>query len=238
TAFSRATRIRRYIQHITKKRKLEAPWRFEVAAMMSQLGCVTLPPDLVEAVYAGQKLSPEEQARFDAHPAVARDLLSNIPRMEPIAWMIAEQHGPCSPQPLKDADSQEAITQGAQMLKVALAYDQLVSQGQSHQEALQHLRDKSTEFDRAVVADLADLQREGDRMEVRDCAITDLESGMILQKEVRTHTGLLVVAKGQEVTYPLLVRLRNFWQRGAIGNSVIVLAVPRPASAATASGHS
>ena len=237
TAFSRATRIRRYIQHITKKRKLEAPWRFEVAAMMSQLGCVTLPPDMVEAVYAGQKLPPEEQARFDAHPAVARDLLSNIPRMEPIAWMIAEQHGPCSPQPLKDVDSQEAITQGAQMLKVALAYDQLVSQGQSHQEALQHLRDKSAEFDRAVVADLADLQREGDRMEVRDCAITDLESGMILQKEVRTHTGLLVVAKGQEVTYPLLVRLRNFWQRGAIGNSVIVLAVPRPASAATASGH-
>ena len=74
-------------------------------------------------------------------------------------------------------------------------------------------------------------------MEVRDCAITELESGMILQKEVRTHTGLLVVAKGQEVTYPLLVRLRNFWQRGAIGNSVIVLAVPRPALAASASEH-
>ena len=44
----------------------------------------------------------------------------------------------------------------------------------------------------------------------------------MLQQEVRTHTGLLVVAKGQEVTHPLLIRLQNFLQRRTIDDKVLV----------------
>jgi DNA-binding NtrC family response regulator len=43
-AFSRAERARRYIHHIVTSMKLRNPWQYEVAAMMSQLGCVTLVP--------------------------------------------------------------------------------------------------------------------------------------------------------------------------------------------------
>jgi response regulator RpfG family c-di-GMP phosphodiesterase len=224
-AFSRAMRIRRYVQHITDKRKMEAPWRFAVAAMLSQLGCVTLHPETIEAVYAGQKLPADEQARFDAHPAIARDLLSNIPRLEPVAWMIAHQQSPVSAfKSAGNRESQELITQGAQMLRTALAYDRLISRGHTHEKALGELRAQPAEFDPALVDDLADLEPETERKDVRDCPISELQCGMILREEVRTNNGLLVVARGQEVTYPLLMRLRNFWQRKAIPNSVVVLA--------------
>jgi len=43
-AFSRAERARRYIHHIVTVMKLGNPWQYEVAAMLSQLGCVTLAP--------------------------------------------------------------------------------------------------------------------------------------------------------------------------------------------------
>ena len=56
-AFSRAERARRYIHHVVTSMKLGNLWQHEVAAMMSQLGCVTLPSETIEAVYAGQKLS-------------------------------------------------------------------------------------------------------------------------------------------------------------------------------------
>lgn len=224
-AFSRAMRIRRYVQHITNKRKIEAPWRFAVAAMLSQLGCVTLHPDTIEAVYAGQKLPPEEQARFDAHPSIARDLLSNIPRLEPVAWMIAHQQSPLSSlRSVKEGESPELISHGAQMLRTALAYDRLLNQGRSHEEALAELRSQPGEFDASVIDDLTDLEPETERKDMRDCPISELQCGMILREEVRTRNGLLVVARGQEVTYPLLMRLRNFWQRKAIANSVVVLA--------------
>src|SRR6266567_4462996 len=90
-AFSHTSKIHRSVQHIVAKLNLTSPWRFEVAAMLSLIGCVTLDPDLVEAFYAGQKLSPEDQRRFDSHPSLAVKLLASIPRLEQVAWMIANQ---------------------------------------------------------------------------------------------------------------------------------------------------
>jgi DNA-binding NtrC family response regulator len=40
-AFSRAERARRYIHHVVTAMQLGNPWQYEVAAMLSQLGCVT-----------------------------------------------------------------------------------------------------------------------------------------------------------------------------------------------------
>jgi DNA-binding NtrC family response regulator len=70
-AFSRAERARRYIHHVVTVMKLGNPWQYEVAAMMSQLGCVTLPAETIDAVYRGDKLLPNEQAQYDAHPRSA-----------------------------------------------------------------------------------------------------------------------------------------------------------------------
>src|SRR4029077_2415212 len=56
TAFGRSDRARRYIRHVATMMKLKNPWQYEVAAMMSQLGCVTLPPETIEAVHKGEKL--------------------------------------------------------------------------------------------------------------------------------------------------------------------------------------
>jgi len=33
-----------------------------------QLGCVTLPAELMSAAYAGERLSSDDQKKFDAHP--------------------------------------------------------------------------------------------------------------------------------------------------------------------------
>ena len=88
-AFGRSMRITRCVRHMVGKFGLPSPWRFEAAAMLSQLGCLTLGPEVMQAAYAGTELSPEDQARFVGHPQVARDLLASIPRLEPIAWMIS-----------------------------------------------------------------------------------------------------------------------------------------------------
>ncbi|HEY1273096.1 MAG TPA: response regulator, partial [Terriglobales bacterium] len=44
-AFGRATRLRRYMSHLVAELGLSKPWRFEVAALMSQLGCVAVAPE-------------------------------------------------------------------------------------------------------------------------------------------------------------------------------------------------
>jgi hypothetical protein len=45
---------------------------------------------------------------------------------------------------------------------------------------------------------------------------------MILQQEISSHDGTLLVSKGQEVTATVISKLKNFQARRAIGGSVAV----------------
>ena len=210
------------MQHIVKKLELKTPWQFEVAGMMSQLGCVTLDTETIEAVYAGKTLSAEEQARYDTHASVAGELLSNIPRLEAVAHMIAKQHSapPWSPAGLDL--KQDPVALGAQILKVAIAYDQSLNGGCDHEESLNRLLSHPQEFARLVVDALGDLVPEIQGMEARKLILSDLECDMVLQEDVRTGNGMLLIAKGTRVSYALLVRLRNFLRRDPIAKAVLV----------------
>jgi response regulator RpfG family c-di-GMP phosphodiesterase len=218
-AFSRAERARRYIHHVVSAMKLGNPWQYEVAAMMSQLGCVTLPPETIAAVYSSEKLSANEQTQYDAHPTVAYDLLSKIPRLEPIAWMIQQQNRPT---PESD-DSQPAdMRMGAKILRLILDYEKLIHKGASRTEAAHNLARQNTSFNPDFFLALVSLDPNAEEGKIQACRIEDLTPGMIIQQDVRTQDGQLLVSKGHEVTPTLISKLKNFQARRAIGSSVNV----------------
>jgi len=219
TAFTRAERARRYIHHIVTSMKLGNPWQYEVAAMMSQLGCVTLAPETIEAVYSGEKLSSNEQAQYDAHPSVAYGLLSKIPRLEPIAWMIEHQN-----RPVREVDESERsdMRMGAEILRLTLAYEQLIHKGTSRTEAAHRLASQNKGFSPEFFEALVTLDPNAENGEIRKCRIDELSPGMIIQEEMRTGEGALVVSKGQEVTPPLTLKLKNFHARRMIAGDVTV----------------
>jgi len=230
-AFSRAVRLRRYILHVVKRMSLGSPWKFEVAAMMSQLGCVTLDHETIDAVYAGRTLSPVEQVLFDKHPRVAHDLLINIPRMEPIAWMIAHQNQPEVVEgDITDPDRAD-MRLGAEILAVTVAFDDFLRQGLSRTEAAHRLVRRHKHLDKRIFEALVELEPEVDQKQTRPCSIADLAIGMILEQEVRTETGLLIVAKGQEVTPALILKLRNFYEKNVM-DGVLTVSVPEGLSLA------
>ena len=218
-AFSRAERARRYIHHIVTSMKLPNVWQYEVAAMMSQLGCVTLPSETIEAVYSGEKLSANEQTQYDAHPSVAYDLLSKIPRLEPIAWMIEHQN-----RPVREVDDSEKkdMRLGAEILRLTLAYEKLIHKGVSRTEAVHTLTGQNKNFSPQFFDALVELDPNSDEGEIRQCRIEALATGMIIQQDVRTGEGELLVSKGQEVTSPLLSKLKNFHARRVITGDVTV----------------
>ena len=223
-AFGKSIRITRYVRHLVTKFHLPSSWCFEAAAMLSQLGCIILDPELIQAAYVGTHLSAENRVRFEAHPGVAREFLANVRRLEPVAWMISQQLIRGTPQkpPQLSKFPAELLSIGAKMLKVAVAFDNLRMKGLSNEEALLRLRYRS-EFDRELVDALADMKGEESQMELRKVPISTLTVGMILQQDVRNHGGVLLVAKGQEVTRPLLVRLEHFFLARLIDNEIMAL---------------
>jgi len=220
-AFSRAERARRYIHHIVTAMSLGNPWQYEVAAMLSQLGCVTLAPETIDAVYSGEKLLPNEQAQYDAHPSVAYDLLSKIPRLEPIARMIEHQNRPVPAESAADPAMAD-MRLGTEILRLTLAYEKLIHKGTSRTEAVHTLSRQNKNFSPEFFHALVELDPNAEEGEIRKCRIEELSPGMIIQQEVRTSEGALLVSKGQEVTSPLLFKLKNFHARRAVTGDVTV----------------
>jgi CheY-like chemotaxis protein len=218
-AFSRAARARRYIHHVVTSMKLGNPWQYEVAAMLSQLGCVTLAPETIDAVYKGETLPPEEQGQYDAHPNVAYQLLSKIPRLEPIAWMVRHQN-----RAVLQSENTELpdIRKGAEVLRLVLEFEQATHKGASRTEAAHTLARQNTEMGPEFFAALVALDPNAEEGQVKRCSIDELYAGMIIQQDVQTNGGSLLVSTGQEVTPTVISKLKNFHARGSIDGYVKV----------------
>jgi len=232
-AFSRATRVRRYVQHVAAKLSVKNPWRLEIAAMMSQLGCVTLDPETIDAVYAGRDLSPQEQAQYIDHPLMAQELLKSIPRLESVAWMIAHQNRQLPVDwDIGDSEMRE-MRLGAQILRATLAFDLYLRKHRSSVEAALTLKRRFDDLDLRIVDALVELEPETAGDGSSSVPIAELTAGLILDEEVRTRSGLLIAAKGQEITAPLLLKLKTFAAKQHIANEFVVCPAKQPPPAAS-----
>jgi response regulator RpfG family c-di-GMP phosphodiesterase len=230
-AFSRAMRLRRYMANVVTKLGLPNAWKFELAAMLSQLGCVTMPPETVDAVYTGHQLPPKELALYNTHPKIACDLLKNIPRLESVAWMIAHQNEPT----VVDGDISNPDTVemrlGAELLAITLAFDARVRGGDSRADAACIVGRLHKNSDPRIMLALVEVEPEADQKEVHKCNIASLSPGMVIDREVRTGTGQLIVAKNQEVTPSVVMKLKNYYEKGILQGEILV-SVPATATPA------
>ncbi|GAB4455039.1 MAG: response regulator [Anaerolineae bacterium] len=236
-AFGRAARAARLVGKMAEKLELPGAWQFKLAAMLSQLGCITLPPEVMDKVNAHLPLTPTEQSMFDAHPSVGYKLLVNIPRLQQIARMIERQQQaavyPISPSVI--VSQEDEVTIGAQMLTVALDFDQRLTYGMEAHDALADMRRRTGQYNPALLTALGQIlpkngifdDGDSNRFIVAVNAM-DLKTGMIIESDVWSKAGNLLVQKGQEVTLPVLMRLRNFAQGIGIEGPIMVRAAPTP----------
>jgi len=214
-AFSRATRIKRYVGAMAAELGLSNKWQFTVAAMFSQIGCVALPTELLEKAFAGRPLSGAERALFSNHPLVGASLLKRIPRLSPIARMVEWQERSYDSYPPAQRDFNDPVALGAQILKVALDFDRLISAGLSENAAIAQLKETPEKYNPVLLRALQACREAEADSEKRSLRVEQLAVGMILEEEVMAGNGLLLVPKGQEVTPAVLERIRNF--KGTIG---------------------
>lgn len=225
-AFGRSMRIAHAVRHIAASFTFAYGWRLEAAAILSQLGCVTLDTDVIQHAFIGMKLSLDDQARFDTHPAAAVKLLSEIPRLEPIAWMIGmqlSQHIPAEIPGMLGESMAETVL-GAKILKLAVAYDDLRIKPLSEERSIECLRYRSDEFEPHLMDALIGIRPLGGQMVPCRLATKKLAIGMFLDQEVRNRQGMLLAGKGQEITRAILIKIDNWAQAGLIDRELTVLA--------------
>jgi DNA-binding response OmpR family regulator len=209
----RSRAIRDMVRSITREVALDNSWQYEVAATLCLVGCITLPEDVFERCYAGENPSSDEEQMFRAHPATAARQLLNIPRLETVAEMIRNQQAPEG-----DPSLSETVRAGARMLHLALELDRGVFRGASVRSALDHLKMSPARFDRRMLDALANYTPARTEFELRWVPIRELRAGMILEKDVLSGSGNVVILKeGTVLTETWIERLGNFAKlRGAV----------------------
>jgi response regulator RpfG family c-di-GMP phosphodiesterase len=219
TAFGRAQRIRRYVVHMAERLDLPDRWQLELAAMLSQIGSVTVPPDVMDKYCRMEPLSGQEAQILAAQSRVGHDLLGKIPRLEKVALMVAHQEAVWTHLNAKSDDA--AI--GAHLLKVARDFDEQVTRGAESDAVLGAMK-RNRDYNPDFVAALREVHVEESQRAVRLVGLAQLRTRMIMYADVRARNGLLLLAKGQEVTDSAIARLKSFAQTTGIVEPLRIIA--------------
>src|SRR5262249_9949077 len=91
-AFGCTARLRRKAREIAKHVPGVKSWELDAAALLSQLGCVTVAPEILEKVHRGEPLGDGEAQEFAAHALLGADLIGRIPRLGRVAKIILYQN--------------------------------------------------------------------------------------------------------------------------------------------------
>jgi response regulator RpfG family c-di-GMP phosphodiesterase len=228
-AFGRSSRVKRLAMDFADSMQCTDYWQLEASAMLSQIGYLSLPPQLVEKLYYGEQLTPEEKTLATGVPDVAMALLENIPRLDPVIQILAA---------LKWTDEQIArlgdgtIGLGARILGLVLEYDTLVTQGHSVDVAIQTLRRRAPRYTEELIEQFGKHLGAGSgKNEARVLPLKAVQPGMVIMQDVRTQLGTLLVPRGFEVTGLFLERSRSFGPELLAEEVKVMVPVAKPVPA-------
>lgn len=222
-AFSRGYRIRNIVCELVAQMNLRSPWRYEVAALLSQVGCIAIPDDILKKVALNEMLKESEQTIFGDHPRIGAQLLHRIPRLEGIAEIIGNQLLSYEDEP--PAQTGDDILLGAHILRAALDYDQLISLGNTHDEAISKLYNRKGSYNPDVLQQLKVLQlRQTQEKDIVELLFDELVPGMVAAEDILAQNGTKIIEKDQEITWPALQGLHNFIEHIGIREPIKVWA--------------
>ncbi len=201
-AVSRGGRIKQIVVSAARHLGLADSWELPLAAQLAHLGLVTLPHELLERMKSGAPLTAAEQKIASGQASAGAHLIEIIPRLERVAELVRAQ----------DADSETPLDtqleRGAWLLRAAVALDRLIVRGLTPDAAIAALRTTKTHKPE-VLAAFDDYIAAGHRQGVQSLRLPELRPGMVVEEDVCTKTGVVLVTTGAELTNALLERLRR-----------------------------
>jgi response regulator RpfG family c-di-GMP phosphodiesterase len=213
-AFGRTERIKQIVLGTATEAKLDKPWRYELAAMLSMIGYISVDPEILDKKFNNEELTPEEEQMLTMHSAVATGLLANIPRMQEVIDAIASQDDRFDENPDQPV--------GGRLLRLAGDFESLERSGLDKDEAMDRMRSDEDRYDPMLLRALERMVFAEEGLVPMSLTFKELRVGMLLTANVTTEDGVLLMAKGQELNEVGLLRLQNFARNNSIKEPIEV----------------
>jgi response regulator RpfG family c-di-GMP phosphodiesterase len=219
-AYGRASRMARMVRALAPHLGDEA-WRIEVAAMLSQLGLLLVPAEVLERGLRGEELTGEQAHIWAHHTRLATALLEKLPRIDDIRDCVACHTLDFDPVVATGRPTRDAIPLGARLLRILVDYDTLLQAAEDPEAALLELGRRQHAYDPELLELFQNkVLEQTQSYEFHQLLTRDLRGGMVLREPLRTLSGIVIAGKGQEITGLVLERLHNFAEYHAIAEPV------------------
>lgn len=212
------------VRALASKLALAHPWQVEVASMLLSVGYVVLPGEVASKLRAGVNLDETEAEMAKQVPLVVERVLSHIPRLEKVRELLHAFESLRS-----QAPPSRATALDAQVLFAVTELGTLEMHCDDIAGSLRELRASSRHAPEIVEA-LTEICRTR-APQLRALNLDEIASGMTLAADVKSKSGLLLMAHGQVVSEHLLQRLRNFHVRVGV-TQPILCEIPLPEESA------
>jgi response regulator RpfG family c-di-GMP phosphodiesterase len=219
--FAQTSRLRDLAHQMAPYMEKEPQWEIELAALLCQIGCVTVPREILDKHLHGETLNAAETGMIKDIPETGRLLLGNIPRLERISEAIFYQKTPFQKQTSITATSvQPKVPRVSYLLNMLLTYDQCLMKLNDPVQAFQAVQKDANLFDpellqifRDKILKLEDLIKSGKFKPISEedqIPIPDLVIGSMLSRNVLDTDNRMVVARGTVISAVLRMRLINY----------------------------
>ncbi len=205
-ALGRAMRIRDTARKLAQEVGVDQPWRVEFAALLSQLGSVSLADETVRKLYDGEEIEDVERNKLIANMDATNKILSNIPRLEPVTELLdtLKFHTAGA------SDKVGSRNVEAGLLLAAIDIDTLEAQGHDKDAVLQTLQARPETYGEQALAALLRLKSGPGELRTVAVKIGELGDGMVLGEDLKTPSGVVILPRGLAINRSSREHIMNF----------------------------
>lgn len=216
-SFGRSEKIREWASVVSRHLKLKQPWLLSMAAMLSQLGNITIPPEIMGKMSEGAALSDAEQEIIAGAPGSARDLIADIPRLKPVSDVVYLQHRGFDGSGLpKDGPRGSDIPLEARILRILVDLEAQTHGTYPPSEAFMSLFEREEKYDTKLLSEIRRcLETEKSRDENQEPEETELPvslllSGYTLLSDLKLENDRLILGAGSCLSTAHVQKIRAF----------------------------
>jgi len=211
--FGRAQMLRDYMRSLAPALKVDHVWELDSAAMLCQIGYITIPAAIIQKDRGGFSLSETEKQMLARVPEISAKLIAKIPRLELVSRIVRYQNkyfdGSGFPH---DGLAGESIPIGSRMIRVLSDIIKKEVEGAPKTEIIDQMRQKPGAYDPKVLEAAASsllrdplVAKTGQSVMAKDLCV-----GQLLLSALMTNDDVLIVPAGTIISESLLEKLENF----------------------------
>jgi len=223
-AFSKANRIRSIAKQLAEKLGMKNLWEVEIAALLSQIGIISVPQDVLDKEMSGEELTYDEALIINSVTHFSAELVKNIPRLESVAHAIKNQNTDF----IKDSSSEykiygKDIPVISRILRIAADFDSLSKTNPSANDAFNSMLITSEKYDPEILNILNSIiSGVKTTKQKKAIPLKNLRITMTLAEDMKDDNGVLLLANGREITDVVLMKIINIAKVRRIAEPVFI----------------